>query len=289
MTHTGLLLVITRDETFGRALETVLAPAGYHVTRAPSPSEAIHHARIQAPDLLLLDAELLRTDAATTCARLRELPDLGRRTPLVVTSTGRLSPAERRDALRAGAWHLAEAPLNAEELILRLRVFVEAKREADRYRDAALWDPLTGLYTPRGIQHRALELAAVAARAQEPLACVVLSPAVAETTRAAVLDAVARALRELGRRSDAIGALGEGQFAVLAPATPAPGAARLAARLAGGVDQGLRPHLRAGFDVADTVDQPSVVAPRLIDHARQAAAEAMNGNGDGWLRKYRAG
>jgi PleD family two-component response regulator len=281
------LLVITHDDLFGRTLETLFAPAGYHVSRAPTVDDALQRARTEALDAIVLHAELLRTDAVAICARLRELPELGRRTPLVVCSTSPLSPAERRDAFRAGAWHLVEAPFNPEDLILRLDVFLEAKREADHYRDAAFWDPLTGLYTLTGIQHRAVELAALAARAKEPLACVVLLPAVRVAARETVLEAVARALRDLGRRSDAIGSLGEGQFAVVAPATPAAGAAKLAQRFAGGMDVGVRPDLRAGFDVAALVDQPTLVAPRLIDHARVAAAAAAIDGAGAWLREYR--
>lgn len=285
----ALLLVIARDDLFGRTLETLFAPAGCLVARVHTVDAAIESARTRAPDVVVLHADLLRADAAATCARLRHLPQVGHRTPLVVCSTSPLSPAERRDALRAGAWHLVEAPFNPDDLLPRLDVFVDAKREADGFRDAAFWDPITGLYTPRGIQHRAVELAALAARAKEPLACVVLSPAVAAAARDEVVDAMARALHDLGRRSDAIGWLSEGQFAVVAAATPAAGAARLAERLASGMDRGVRPDLRAGFDVAVEVDQPIVVAPRLIDHARTAAAAAAGDTAREWLREYRGG
>lgn len=280
------LLIITRDDLFGRTLETLFAPGGYQVRHVPDVDDAIQRALIRAPDAIVLHAELLRSDPVAICARLREFPELGHRTPLVVCSTSPLTPAERRDALRAGAWHLVETPFDPEDLILRLEVFLEAKREGDQYRDAVLRDPSTGLYTSAGIRQRAVDLAVLAARAKEPLACVVLSPAVA-AVHDAVSGAVSQALRELGRRSDAIGSLGDGQFAVVAPATPAAGAAQLATRLAQGVNLNLRPLLRAGFDVADTVDEPTVVAPRLIDHARRAATEAMNATADAWIREYR--
>jgi len=74
---------------------------------------------------------------------------------------------------------------------------------------------------------------------------------------------------------------------VVAPATPAAGAAKLAQRFAGGMDVGVRPDLRAGFDVAALVDQPTLVAPRLIDHARVAAAAAAIDGAGAWLREYR--
>ena len=283
------LLVIAREDLFGRAVETVLAPAGYRVSRTQTADQAINVARRDPPDAVLLHVDLLRTEAAALCGRLRDLPELGRRTPLVVAATDPLSPAERREALRAGAWHVAEAPFNAEDLLLRLNVFVEAKREADRFRDAAFWDAHQGMYTPQGIQHRAVEMAALAARAHEPLACVVLSPELSADAWDAVVSAVSRALRELGRRSDAIGSLGNGLFVVVAPATPAERAARLAVRLAGGVKDDVRPHLRAGYDVAAAVDRPEPAASRLIDHARQAALEAARNGADQWLREYRGG
>jgi len=281
------LLIVTSDDVFGRTLETLLAPAGYQITRVYRVDEVIQRARREAPDVVVLHADLLRPDTAATCARLRELPELGHRTPLVVCSSHPLTPVERRDALRAGAWHLLEAPFHLDDILPRLDVFIQAKREAETFREAALRDPDTGLYTPQGIQHRAVELASRAARAREPLACVVLSPAAATVARQALLEAVTRALRDLGRRSDAIGSLGEDLFAVVAPATPAPGAARLAQRLANGVDVVVRPDLRAGFAVAPIVDQPAAVAPRLIEHARRAAAEATKEAADGWLREYR--
>lgn len=285
-----MLLVITSDDFYGRTLETLFSPAGYHVVRVPTVDDALQDARAQAPDVVVLHADLLRADAAATCARLRELPELGHRTPLVVTSTSRLSPAERRDALRAGAWHLVEAPFDPEDLILRLNVFVEAKREADGYRDSAQWDPVTGLYTEMGLRRRAAEIAARVARTKEPMACVVFSLSPGASKPAAALEALVKALRELGRRSDAIGSLHRGQFAVVAPATPVAGATRLAERLTGGMAPEARAQLRGGFDVALAVeaDEPERVAVQLLDHARLAATEATHGNG-GWLRMYRRG
>ena len=285
-----MLLVITGDDIFGRTLETLFAPAGYHVVRVATVDEAVQDARAQGPDVVILHADLLRADAAATCARLRELPEVGHRTPLVVSSTTPMTQAERRDALRAGAWHLAEAPFNTEDLILRLKVFVEAKREADAYRDSAQWDPATGLYTVVGLRRRTVEMASRAARTGEPLACVVFSPAAAAGSREAIVAALVQTLRQLGRRSDAIGTLGQGHFGVVAPATPVAGATRMAERLAGGLEADVRAALRAGLDVATDVkmDETDRLAIQLMEHARAAAADARQGNGD-WLKRWQNG
>lgn len=281
------LLVVTGDDIFGRMLDTLFGPAGYRTVRVSTVDEAVRHARAYGPDLVVLHSDLLRADAVVTCARLRDLPEVGRRTPLVAVATLPLSPAERRNTLRAGVWHLAETPFNPEDLILQLNVFVEAKREADSYRDSAEWDPLTGLYTSVGVRQRAVELAARAARTKEPLACVVFSLAGATVRPEMVLDELVRALRAMGRRSDVIGKMGREQFAVLAPATPAEGAMRLAERLTSGMDPGARAQLRGGLDVAGRidVDKADRIAPQLIEHASAAAADATEGN-NGWLKRW---
>lgn len=283
----GTLLLITRDSLLGRALESAFAPAGYQVTHAGTPIEAVEVAGREPPDAVVLHADLLQADPSAAFSWLRQSPEIGRRTPLVVVATSRLTAGERRDAIRAGAWYLAEMPFSPADLANQLDVFVAAKREAERYRNVALLDPATGLYTPAGIRHRALELASLVARAHQPLACVVFSPATSATVRDMVLQAIVQSLRDLGRRSDAVGELGDGKYIVVAPATPAQGATQLAERFARSMHRDLRQHLRAGYDVADPVDQPALVAPRLIDHARQAAEACVAGNGDQWLRGFR--
>ena len=57
-----MLLVITGDDIFGRTLETLFAPAGYHVVRVATVDEAVQDARAQGPDVVILHADLLRAD-----------------------------------------------------------------------------------------------------------------------------------------------------------------------------------------------------------------------------------
>ena len=104
------------------------------------------------------------------------------------------------------------------------------------------------------------------------------------------MAALVQTLRQLGRRSDAIGTLGQGHFGVVAPATPVAGATRMAERLAGGLEADVRAALRAGLDVATDVkmDETDRLAIQLMEHARAAAADARQGNGD-WLKRWQNG
>src|SRR5207245_6053562 len=89
----------------------------------------------------------------------------------------------------------------------------------------------SGLYTRRGLERRARELSADAARRRAPLACVAFGIEVDPKGAPAAGSYAAKVLQASGRTSDAIGGLGEGAFAVLAPATAPQGALEMARRL----------------------------------------------------------
>src|SRR5439155_298177 len=84
----------------------------------------------------------------------------------------------------------------------------------------------------------------------QPLACVALAPVTTDGQNGAAVDLLAEVLRGTARRSDAIGRVGPGEFAVIAPGTDRVGAVLLAERLARGVKTlaGATPGLRAGYD-----------------------------------------
>src|SRR4029077_16389648 len=95
----------------------------------------------------------------------------------------------------------------------------------------------------QGMERRARELLAEASRRRIPLACVVLdadsssmerpaAPGTPASRSSVATQHVAPLLHAHGRLSDAIGRWSDTEFALLAPATDAAGAAKLAARLA---------------------------------------------------------
>src|SRR5207248_9144195 len=98
-----------------------------------------------------------------------------------------------------------------------------------------------------------------------------LDPKGADGSSAALPAAAAHAgqvLQASGRTSDCVGSLGQGEFAVLAPATAAVGAARMAQRLARAlVTAGPRPagvppvRAAAGYDAVHDVRQTSDERP----------------------------
>ncbi len=268
----SLVLLVNDQEWAARSLESVLGPNGYAVLRAFTGRQGIDMARSTQPDLVIVDVHLPDMPGAEVCQALRLPMRAGFTTPILMTSSGAADRAERIAAYQAGVWELFGYPLDVEVLLAKMATFIRAKRESDVLRDDSLLDTVTGLYNMRGLTRRAREIGAQAQRTHAALSCVALSPEAdtAESQRdldgdsAALLAAQLGALmRRTSRSSDAVGRLGQSEFAIIAPATPAAGALRMVERLrtrvesesfsVGGLERRLR--LRAGYcAVADFAD-----------------------------------
>jgi len=184
-------------------------------------------------------------------------------------------------------------------LLHKLDTFAGAKREADRLRDDGLLDPVTGLYNARGLARRAREIGADAARRRDPLACVALTPAPEGTrfddaaTDAAVVrvaEQLGEVLRRTGRTSDAVGRLGPTEFAIVAPATEAAGAERLAERVREAMDAermviprahdgAERVRIRAGYCAVPDFAESDVDAVEMLVRAASALRQHAGGSG----------
>lgn len=292
-THPPVVLIIDDQEWSTRSLESILAPSGFAVMRAYTARKGLERVRTHAPDAVFVDLTLPDDDGLQVCRALREDPQVGPGTPVFITTPERPTRSQRMDAFRAGAWDVLGYPLDAEELVLRLDAYVQAKFQADRLREEGLVDPVTGLYNLKGLERRTQELCSWAYRERQSLACVVFAPrpAASDDERATthLVHDVTMAFRKSGRISDVIGQLGRTEIAVLAPSTGADGAVRLAERLAevigasgpvpGGID------LRAGYDAVQNVREHPSDARDLLTRATLALRKSR-ANGNGWLERY---
>lgn len=234
-----LVLIANREEWSARSIESILGPGGYAVLRAYSGEQTLNRAQTSHPDIIVLDSALPDMTGIKVCAALRERHLVSASTPIIMTTSGRPTRRQRIEALRAGAWDFLGHPLDAEELLLRLDAFAQAKLDADRAREESLVDQLTGLYNVRGLARRVRELGSEAYRNSQAMACVVFGPEFGpetgeepdEATIESTLKEFAHTFRASGRISDAIGRLGRTEFAVVAAGTDEEGAERLARRI----------------------------------------------------------
>src|SRR5438093_360911 len=244
-----LVLLANADKWLTESLESVLTQSGYRVIATAKRQQVLELARRQQPDGILLDVGLDQraSDNLALCRALRADPSVSRATPIIITTAGPALRAQQIEALRAGAWELRGDPLDVEELVLRLGVYVQGKLEVDRLGAEGLVDRASGLYNDVGMTRRSAELAAFTAREGLPLACAVFQP----SESAAVLtpggaDRLAIAFQRAGRISDAVCRTGPTEFAVFAPATDETGAEGLVQRITAAVARTAAVRLRAG-------------------------------------------
>lgn len=297
--HPPLVLIANGQELHTRSLESILGPHGYAVLRAYTGKQALERAHRAQPDIIIVDADLPDMDGLEVCRALRDNPRISASTPILVTSASHPNRQQRLDALRAGAWDYLTSPLDGEELQLRLDAYVRAKFDADRAREEGLLDELTGLYNIRGLARRARELGSQAFRNSTPFACVVFAPHVesgemewteAEAAVTAAAERLAKALRESGRVSDAIGRLGPSEFAVIAQGTDAEGAVKLAERLAraieGAGEGSTKFRMRAGYDAVSNYHEAPIEPADMMVRATIAMRTSQTESDGGWIRPF---
>ena len=251
-----LVLLANSDKWLTESLESVLVQGGYRVIATAKRPQVLELARRHLPDGVLLDMALEQraSDSLALCRALRADPTISRAMPIILTTAGPALRAQQLDALRAGAWELRGDPLDMEELVLRLGVYVQGKLEVDRLGEEGLIDRASGLYNDVGMTRRANELAAFTARQGLPLACAVFQPANGGGGGAGLTpgtaDRLALAFRRVGRVSDAVCRTGTTEFAVFAPATDESGAEGLVQRISDAVARNAAVKLRAGVSIA---------------------------------------
>lgn len=247
------VLITSNREWSSRSLESILGPHGYTVLKSFNAEQTLERLAVNPPDAVILDAEVPDGDGIEICRTIVASPG-AKAVPILITVAGPVTRQYSLEALRAGAWGvLGGLPLDAEELLLRLQVYTQAKLVADHARDEGLLDHATGLYNLRGLLRRAAEMSAEAGRRDMALACLAISPQPPESGGAGpggvspALDRFLPRLRSASRASDILGRLGPNELILLAPHTDAEGAARLALRISelGNGDGGAAPDARA--------------------------------------------
>jgi PleD family two-component response regulator len=274
------LLVAERFGWFTRTVATVLDAAGWRVVRASTGLRTIQFVEETSPDIVIIRDDLEDTDPVDLCSALRETPQIGLVTPIVVVATD-AARSQHVAALRAGAWDYAVQPLDAESFIIRIGNLARARRAVEQLARAALVDSATGLYNHAGIARRAEEVEADTRRRHAPVSCVVFAPE-SDDTKSTAVDVTAKVgalLRRRGRGSDVIGRL-DNFVAVIAPFTGADGASRMAHRLRGMIremtdDDDEHPvRVRAAFVAADDFARSTLNISEMLQRAQDALRRA---------------
>jgi CheY-like chemotaxis protein/class 3 adenylate cyclase len=131
MSGSGRILVVDDVARNIRLLDSLLAPEGYEVVAATSGAEALERVADASPDVILLDIRMPDLDGYEVCRRIRSDPEHAFLPIIMVTSA---EDEERVRALEAGADDFVAKPLNAPELLARVRSLIRIKQSGDTIR-----------------------------------------------------------------------------------------------------------------------------------------------------------
>lgn len=241
-------------------------------------------------DTVVIDVELPDMSGMVACRLLGDDPRIGHGVPILLVASAAPTPAQRVAALSAGAWDFVHCDEGAIELALKIRTYVQAKRNID----IALTEGSAGLpsrvFDRPVLARRARELGALMARKHGALACLVMEPD-------PPLDEISlgRALALTARLSDVVGMWSPTTIALVAPDTDEDGALRLARRISLALDRPApdegsrsvsRPRIRIGFAAVSDLTFRAVDPLELFVFANAALRTGTPDTDAPWIRRY---
>ncbi len=120
---TEKILVVDDELTLQETVSYHLKKQGYEVITAPDGEEALHQARQEKPDLIILDIMLPKLDGFEVCRILRQESN----TPILML-TARDDEIDRVVGLEVGADDYLTKPFSMRELLARIKALLRRVR-----------------------------------------------------------------------------------------------------------------------------------------------------------------
>jgi two-component system, cell cycle response regulator DivK len=116
------ILVVEDNEQNLYLITFLLQNQGYEVVLAHSGLQAIEQAKIERPDLILLDIQLPEMDGYEATRKIRDIPEISHTPIVAVTSYAMVD--DRTKALAAGCNGYMEKPIQPEIFVAEIGKYV---------------------------------------------------------------------------------------------------------------------------------------------------------------------
>jgi len=274
--------VIDDEQDQRRLAARLLTEAGFSVAEAGDVAAGLAVIAVHHPKIVLSDYHLPDGSGADLCRRLRADPHGVAVHFVLMTASGKQDSLV--EAIIPEADDYLPKPLDKQSLLARVRVGLRMQRMHEQLHTAAITDGLTGLHNHDFLTRVLEQEMARSRRYGHPLALImvdidhfkVVNDTFGHLVGNAVLQEVARVLRQAVRDVDTVGRFGGEEFAVILPEATCAEAAHVAERMrravADSIDvKALRGHtVTASFGLADANDTRVTNTAQLLDLADRA-------------------
>ena len=242
-------VLIVDDQRLNVQLLTDILKEHYDLAIASDGERAIELCERRPPDLVLLDVQMPGLDGYEVCRRLKANPAT-REIPVIFV-TARDSVEDQIKGLEAGAVDFITKPVHAPIVRARTRTHILLKQHADRLRELAHTDTLTGVANRRSFDERLKTEWRRSQRSRLPIALIMIdvdhfkqyNDTYGHQAGDRCLQQICAAMKNsLRRPADLLSRYGGEEFACLLPETPLGQAMRKAEELGESVQRLGIPH-----------------------------------------------
>ncbi|OGS17710.1 MAG: hypothetical protein A2219_05200 [Elusimicrobia bacterium RIFOXYA2_FULL_50_26] len=113
------ILVVITDEETGKLAETTLQLDGYSVIRVTDALNALEYARLNKPDLVIVDIDMPRMEGLTLNRRIRHDREI-HFVPIIMLTSARTHPEDRIAGLKLGADDYLLKPFVPQDLSIKV-------------------------------------------------------------------------------------------------------------------------------------------------------------------------
>ena len=118
----GKILIVDDDQGTTRLLEHILSKEGYEVASVNNACDTLPTARIQNPNLILLDLRMPSVDGLKLCSDLRGSSEFAHTPIIFFTSASNIE--DKVAAFGSGANDYIVKPVHSQELKLRIKSLI---------------------------------------------------------------------------------------------------------------------------------------------------------------------
>lgn len=286
------ILIADDEPSILSGVRDILLSEDYSVVTARNGKEAVEVFKKESPDLVILDVSMPYLSGFQVLDKIKKY--FGERYTPVIFLTVSIKIDDKLRAFHGGAVDYLTKPVSPEELLARIKTFIEIKDRHDRLKQAATYDWMTGALNKAHFIEKAKEELEKALRNKTPLSFIFMdidhfkkiNDEIGHLAGDTVISEFANRLKRAIRKIDLIGRFGGDEFMLMLPHKGKKEALTVATRLGKNIKKRTiifeknKMHVTASMGIVSIKTDKKININALIKLADEALYEAKAKGGN---------